>query len=114
MAATYLEIVTEDVDALKLHHERVCGLSFGPPDPDLGQACVARFGDGSLIGLRKPLAAHETPIIRTYLAVDNIDEAARLAQTSGAMLAYGPVRQGNRGSFAILFQGGVQLGLWQQ
>src|SRR5688500_14370953 len=72
MAVHYLEIVSNDVDALTALYERMHDLSFGPADPDLGEAHVATRPDGTLVGIRKPLAAHEQPIVRTYLAVDDI------------------------------------------
>jgi len=56
MALQYLEIVSNDVDALTALYERMYGLSFGPPDPDLGYARVARQADGTPVGIRKPLA----------------------------------------------------------
>ena len=90
------------------------GLSFGPPDADLGQARVATGPDGTLVGIRKPLAAHEQPIMRTYLAVEDIQQAVRQAEDSGAAIAYGPTQQGQRGTFAIVIQGDVQHGLWQR
>ncbi|MBV9172201.1 MAG: hypothetical protein JOZ81_19180 [Chloroflexi bacterium] len=95
-------------------YERMHGLSFGPPDADLGQARVATRADGSLVGVRKPLAAHEQPIMRTYLAVQNIERAVKNAEDSGAIVAYPPTRQGDRGTFAIVIQGGVEHGLWQR
>lgn len=114
MAAHYLEIVSDDVESLTQLYERMHGLTFGAPDPDLGQARVATRADGSLVGLRKPLAAHEQPIVRTYLAVDDIHRAVEEAGKAGATVAYGPTRQGPRGTFAILIHGGVQHGLWQR
>ena len=78
-AIHYLEIVSNDVDALCGLYERVHGLSFGPPDADLGQARVATARDGTLVGIRKPLAAHEAPIIRTYAAVEDIQRAVKEA-----------------------------------
>lgn len=114
MPADYVEIVTSDVDALIALYERMHGLSFGPPDPDLGQARVASRADGSLVGIRTPLASHEQPIMRTYLAVDDIAAAAKKAEESGAVIAYGPTPQGQRGTFAIVIHGGVQHGLWQR
>jgi uncharacterized protein len=114
MTIHYLEIVSPETDALIAVLEAVQGLSFGPPDPDLGQARVATRSDGTLVGIRKPLAAHEAPIVRTYLAVDDIESAARKAEEHGAIVAYGPTRQGARGTFAIVLHGGVQLGLWQR
>lgn len=114
MAVHYLEIVSNDVDALAALYQRMHGLSFGTPDPDLGQARVASRADGTLVGIRKPLAAHEQPIIRTYLAVEDIQQAVKNAEDSGATIAYPPTRQGQRGTFAIVIQGDVQHGLWQR
>lgn len=113
MGIHYLEIVTRDVDSACSLYEELHGLSFGPPDPDLGGARVAEWPDGSLVGIRAPLAEHESPILRTYLAVDDIEQAAKAAEKRGAILAYPPTRQGERGTFAIFFEGDVQHGLWQ-
>jgi predicted enzyme related to lactoylglutathione lyase len=110
----YLEIVSNDVDALCALYEHMHGLSFSQPDPDLGHARVATRADGTMVGIRKPLAAHETPTLRTYLAVEDIQRAAQEAEARGATIAYPPTRQGQRGSFAIVIQGGVQHGLWQR
>jgi predicted enzyme related to lactoylglutathione lyase len=114
MAVHYLEVVTNDVDAVTELYQRMHGLSFGPPDPDLGQARVATQADGGLVGIREPLAAHEQPLIRTYVAVDDIHRAMKAAEESGAAIAYPPTRQGNKGTFAIVIQGDVEHGLWQR
>ena len=114
MAVHYLEIVSNDVDALSELYERMYGLSFGPPDPDLGQARVATQADGALIGIRRPLATHEQPIVRAYVAVDDIRQALKEAEESGAAIAYPATRQGNRGTFAIVIQGDLEHGLWQR
>jgi predicted enzyme related to lactoylglutathione lyase len=113
MTVHYLEIVSNDVDSLTALYQRMHGLSFSAADPDLGQARVATRADGSLIGIRKPLAAHEQPIMRTYLAVEDIHQAVENAEDCGATIAYPPTRQGQRGMFAIVIQGDVQHGLWQ-
>lgn len=114
VAIHYLEIVTRDVDSACALYEELHDLSFGPPDPDLGEARVAEWPDGSLVGIRAPLAEHESPIVRTYVAVEDIDQAAKAAEERGATLAYPPTRQGERGTFAIFFEGDVQHGLWQR
>lgn len=114
MAVHYLEIVSNDVDTLAALYRRMHGLSFGPPDADLGQARVATLTDGSLVGIRKPLAAHEQPIMRIYLAVEDIQQAVKKAEDSGATIAYPPTLQGQRGTFAIVIHGDVQHGLWQR
>ena len=111
MAVHYLEIVSNDVDALSELYQRMYGVSFGPPDPDLGQARVATQADGALVGIRKPLAAHEQPIMRTYVAVTDIEQALKEAEESGAAIAYPATRQGNRGTFAIVIQGDLEFGL---
>jgi predicted enzyme related to lactoylglutathione lyase len=112
MAVHYLEIVSTDVDALTELYQRMHGLSFDPPDPDLGHARVAAQADGPLVGIRKPLAEHEQPILRTYIAVEDIQQAIGEAEESGAMIAYPPTRQGHQGTFAIVIKGGVEHGLW--
>lgn len=114
MAVHYLEIVSNDVDSLTALYQRVHRLSFGAPDPDLGQARVAARADGTLLGIRKPLAAHEQPIMRAYLEVEDIQQAVTDAEQQGATIAYPPTRQGRRGTFAILIDGGVEHGLWQR
>ncbi|MGH9153639.1 MAG: VOC family protein [Acidimicrobiales bacterium] len=114
MAVHYLEIVTNDVDAVAGLYERMYGLSFAPPDPDLGQARVATPADGPLVGIREPLAAHEQPIIRTYLAVEDVQLAVKEAEDAGAEIAYPPTLQGQRGTFSIVIQGDVEHGLWQR
>ena len=77
MSVHYLEIVSNDADTLAQLYQRMHGLSFGPPDPDLGQARVAARPDGTLVGIRKPLAAHEQPIMRTYLAVEDTPTSSK-------------------------------------
>jgi len=110
----YLEIVTNDVDALCTAYERVHALTFGSEDPDLGQARAAVRPDGSLVGIRKPLADHEQPTMRTYLTVADIQKAVKEAEEAGAIIAYPPTRQGERGTFAIFIHGDVEHGLWQR
>ncbi len=110
----YLEVVCRDVEAQCAALEQVHGLSFGLPVADLGQARVARAKDGSLVGVRAPLAEHEQPIIRTYLEVKDIANAMHQAQAAGAVVAYPPTPQGDTGTWAIYFLGDVQFGLWQR
>lgn len=114
MTVHYVEIVSDDADTLVALYGRMHGLSFGPEDPDLGQARVASRPDGTRVGIRKPLAAHEPPIVRTYFAVPDIEQAVKQAAENGATVAYPPTQQGARGTFAIVIHGGVQHGLWQR
>ena len=114
MAVHYLEIVANDVDTLVGLYQHVHGMSFGPPEQDLGQARVATQSDGTVVGIRKPLAAHEQPIMRTYLEVKDIQQATKKAEESGATISYPPTRQGDHGTFVILIQGNVEHGLWKR
>lgn len=66
------------------------------------------------MGIRKPLAAHEQAIVRSYFAVEDIRQAVKKAEEHGATVAYPPTRQGQRGTFAIGIHGDVQHGLWQR
>jgi predicted enzyme related to lactoylglutathione lyase len=100
MVVHYLEIVSNDVDALTELYQRTHGLSFGPPDPDLGQARIATHADGAVVGIREPLAAHEQPIMRTYFAVEDIQHAVKEAEESGATIAYPPVGRSRAGGRA--------------
>lgn len=112
MRVHYMEIVTRDVTAQSAALEELHGLSFGPPVADLGQARVAEAPDGSLVGVRAPLAEHEQPVVRTYFEVDDINQAVKDAEVAGAMIAYPATRQGDTGTWAIYILGEVQIGLW--
>lgn len=114
MRIHYVEIVCRDVAAQCAALERAHGMSFGPPVADLGQARVAGRPNGTLIGVRAPLAEHEEPIVRTYLEVEDIAKSVGEAEAAGAMIAYPPTQQGDTGTWAIYILGDVQFGLWQQ
>lgn len=113
MNVHYLEIVTEDVDGICAMYEEMHGVSFGQKEAELGHARVAKLPNGNLVGVRAPLADHETPITRAYVAVDDIEVATKRAAERGAVVAYPPTKQGTWGTFAIVIHAGVQHGLWQ-
>ncbi|MEM7230377.1 MAG: hypothetical protein AAF432_16345 [Planctomycetota bacterium] len=73
----YMEIVCADVNGTCSTLESIHGVTFGEPVPAMGMARVAKMPNGSQIGVRGPMAAHETPIIRSYLAVDDIGKALK-------------------------------------
>ena len=114
MRVHYLEVVATDVATQIEALERIHGVSFGPPVADLGNARVAQAADGTNIAVRAPLAAHEQPIIRTYVEVDEISKAVKAAEEAGAMVAYPPTQQGDTGTWAIYILGDIQFGLWQR
>ena len=51
-----------------------------------------------------------------YLEIvsNDVDTLTGLYQRSGALIAYPPTQQGQRGTFAIVIQGDVQHGLRQR
>ena len=114
MQIHYVEIVSSTVDKQCKALEQIHGLSFGPEVQDLGQAKVAKTENGALIGVRTPLAEHEQPIVRVYFEVNNITEAVKAAESSGAVIAYPPTKQGKTGTWAIYILDGIQYGLWQR
>ena len=109
----YIEIVCTDVEEQCAALESVHGVTFGEAVPALGGARVAVMPSGSRFAVRAPMAAHETPIVRTYIAVDDIAQAVKDAEAAGGMIAYPPTVQGDTGTWAIYIQGGAQMGLWQ-
>lgn len=114
MQVHYLEFVCDDVAAQCAALQASHGLSFGPPLPELGNARVAESPDGTQVGVRAPLSEHESPIIRPYLAVDDIASALAKAEAQDAVVAYPPTQQGDTGTWAIYILGDLQVGLWQR
>ena len=109
-----LEIVCNETKAQIAALEQIHGLSFGPEFPEMGMARMAKTPDGSFIGVRAPLADHEQPITRTYIAVDDIEKAVEAVEANGGMVAYPPTKQGDTGTWAVYILDGVQMGLWQR
>lgn len=114
MRVHYVEVVCKSVNEQCEALTKVHGLSFGSPNADLGQARVAETSNGSMIGVRAPLAEHEQPTTRTYFAVEDISKAVKAAEAEGAIIAYPPTKQGDSGTWAIYILDGIQYGLWQR
>ena len=109
----YLEIVTPETgaacDALKKAH----GVRFGDPIAEFGNAYTAKLKDGGRIGVRAPMRETETPVVRPYVLVDDIDAAVKAAEAAGAQVAMPPTKIPGQGKFAIYILGGIEYGLWQ-
>lgn len=113
MQIQYLEIVTPEVDALCGQYSKVHGLSFGEPDENLGGARTAKLTNGGMLGIRGPLRESETPVVRPYVLVDDIEAAVTTAAEAGAEVALPPMQLPGHGTCAIVIHGGIECGLWQ-
>lgn len=113
MQIQYLEIVTPEVDALCNQYSAIHGVTFGDPDANLGGARTAKLNGGGLIGIRGPLRETETPVIRPYVLVDDIEAAVAAAADAGAEIAISSMSVPGYGTIAIVIQGGIECGLWQ-
>ncbi|MEZ6017628.1 MAG: hydroxylase [Planctomycetota bacterium] len=114
MQVHYLEIVTDDVDGVCETHAKLHGVAFSAGEPQLGGARTAQLSGGGVLGVRAPLSPTETPVVRPYALVADIEATVAAATAAGALVALPPMKLGDHGTCAILIQGGVQLGLWQR
>lgn len=112
-AVHYLEIVASDPEAACRLYGSAFGWTFLPQKPELGHARVAEIPGGSLCGIRAPMHKQETPVVRTYLRVPDIEAAVEKAVSLGAQLALEPTEIAGHGKVAIYFIGGIQQGVWQ-
>ena len=109
----YLEIVTPNVAATCAALEQTHGITFGGPQPQLGNARTAPLAGGGQVGVRAPMRPDENPVVRPYRLVDDIAAALQTAQAQGAEVALPPMAVPGGGKYAIYIQGGIQHGLWQ-
>ena len=113
MKIYYLEIVTADVEAACALYSDMYGASFGEADPSLGGARTAKLDDGGMLGVRAPMRDTEKPVVRPYVLVDDIKASVAAAKSNDAVVAMEPMEIPGHGTFAIVIQGGIDLGLWQ-
>ena len=109
----YLEIVTSEAEALCKQYESCHGITFGKPEPSLGNARVAELDGGSKIAIRGPLREGEAPVIRPYMLVDDLEKAVAAAKKAGAEIAIDKMPIPGHGTIAIAIQGGIECGFWQ-
>jgi predicted enzyme related to lactoylglutathione lyase len=114
MQLHYLEIVTREVEAVCAAYEAAHGVSFGAPEPGLGQARTAAMPGGGLVGVRAPLRASEAPVVRPYWLVADLEAAVAAAVRAGGEVAVPPTAIPGHGTFALYLQGGIDHGLWQR
>ncbi len=113
MQVHYLEIVTPNVEATCGALEKLHGVTFKKPEAGLGNARTAALAGGGRIGVRAPMHESETPVVRPYVLVKDIEAAVKAAEAAGGEIAHPPLLIPGHGTFAIYIQGGIQHGLWQ-
>ncbi len=113
MKVHYLEIVTPDVESVCKAYELSHSASFGEPIEVLGGARICSLFDGSIVGVRAPLRENETPVVRPYWLVDDIEKAVSQVEALGAEIAVPPLDIPNKGKFAIYILGSIEHGFWQ-
>ncbi|MEM1154534.1 MAG: hydroxylase [Pseudomonadota bacterium] len=113
MKIHYLEIVSNDVEAIRQTYEASHSVSFGEPDELLGGARTCILSDGSIVGVRSPLRDTEDPVVRPYWLVDDINLAVSKAEKAGAQIAMPPMEIPGKGKFAIYLVGGNDHGFWE-
>jgi predicted enzyme related to lactoylglutathione lyase len=113
MQIHYLEIVTNEVDAVCAAYAAANGVQFNGRDAALGNARTAALAGGGLVGVRASLHESEQPVVRPYWLVDDIEAALAAAVKAGAQIAHPPLEIPGHGTFAIYIHGGVHHGLWK-
>lgn len=113
MKVHYLEIVTLDVESVCKAYALAQSINYSEPDEMLGGARTSTLADGSIIGIRAPLRETETPVVRPYWLVSDIDDAVSTVKAQGAEIAVPPLDIHGKGKFAIYILGSIEHGFWQ-
>ncbi len=113
MKIHYLEVVTKDAETICTLYSKIYGVTFGGADKNLGGARTARLANGGMLGVRAPMHDGEKSVVRPYLLVKDIEAAVAAAAKSGAKIAVPPMKIPGHGTCAIVFQSGIESGLWQ-
>ncbi|MEM1353695.1 MAG: hydroxylase [Planctomycetota bacterium] len=113
MKVHYLEVVTPEPEALCAQYAAIYDVAFSEPIANLGGARTAGLSGGGMLGIRGPLRETETPVVRPYIAVDDIEAAVKSATEAGAKVALPPMPLPGYGTCAVVIQGGIECGFWQ-
>lgn len=113
MEIYYLEIVTTDVDGTCALYSQMYAMAFGDADPSLGGARTTRLANGRLLGVRAPMNEDERPVTRPYIGVEDIEAAVAVAASAGAEVTVPPMSIPGHGTCAIIYQSGIESGIWQ-
>jgi predicted enzyme related to lactoylglutathione lyase len=109
----FYEIVADDPEATRDFYAKAFGYRFSEATPELGGAYYADLPEGSIISIRGSMHEQETPVVRVYMRVMDIEAATAQAEADGAMMALPPMEIPGRGRIAIYFLGGIQQGIWE-
>ena len=71
------------------------------------------LSDGGTVGIRAPLRENETPVVRPYFLVDDIEKAVIQVEELGTEIAVPPLEVLHKGKFAIYILGSIEHGFWQ-
>ncbi|MEM9584097.1 MAG: VOC family protein [Pseudomonadota bacterium] len=91
----WTELNTRDVDAAKAYYSKLCGWSFDTmPMEEGGTYCIGKIGDQMVAGLFDLTVMPETKDMEshwlTYIAVDDVDAAAKETEESGGKVYRAP------------------------
>jgi predicted enzyme related to lactoylglutathione lyase len=114
MRIQYLEIVTPELDGVCASYEKAFGVTFSDPVPELGGARTADMPDGGRVGVRGPMRDDETPVVRPYALVDDLEAAMSAAEAAGAEIAIRSMPLPGQGTIGIFILGGIESGVWQR
>ncbi|CZF81489.1 hypothetical protein GCE9029_02640 [Grimontia celer] len=113
MKVHYLEIVTTDAESVCKAYEATNKITFSEPEPLLGGARTSVLADGTMVGVRGQLRENETPVVRPYWLVEDIEKAIADVEANGAEVAVPPMEIPGKGKFAIYILSSVEHGFWQ-
>ncbi len=96
------DLVTPNLDAAKRFYSGLFGWTFR----DLGSDYCVAYSQGEAVGgiFQRPLppGAHRQPLWLSFIAVNDVGNAARIAEQNGAKVLAGPKSHPNRGEQAVL------------
>lgn len=103
----WTELNTRDVEAAKAYYQKICGWTFDSmPMEEGGQYYIAKIGDQMVAGLFDlsvmPEMAEMDAHWLTYLAVDDVDAAAKETEALGGQIYRAPWEVPGVGRVAIV------------
>jgi hypothetical protein len=110
------ELMTKDVEAAKEFYAKVCGWSFTTAPMPFGDYTMGMANGAPVAGIMDmsgmPDADTTDPFWMTYIAVDDVDAAARAVTAGGGTVENGPFDVPNVGRIAITRDpGGARIGI---